>query len=154
MAGLFLCAVFLEIGLRVGGFIFLSIQEYRNRISLRQKGSYRIMCLGESTTDNAYPTQLQRTLNQRNIGIRFSVINKGVSGTDTEVILSRLEYNLDKYNPDMVIAMMGANDSDSVMSYEGILPKKNTRCLNSLRTYQLVKLIKLHIINKIYQSSF
>ena len=48
--GLFLCIVLLEIGLRIGGFIFLSQQEYKNRVTIIRKGTYRIMCFGESTT--------------------------------------------------------------------------------------------------------
>lgn len=75
--GLSLTFVILEIGLRLEGFVLLSIQEYKNRVSLKQKGTYRIMCLGESTTQGQYPGFLEEILNQRNIGIRFSVIDKG-----------------------------------------------------------------------------
>ncbi|MCX5702370.1 MAG: hypothetical protein NTW64_05310, partial [Candidatus Omnitrophica bacterium] len=67
--GLSLCIVLLEAGLRLGGFIILSLQEYRNNLSIRQKGAYRIICLGESTTQNQYPPFLEEILNQRNIGI-------------------------------------------------------------------------------------
>ena len=72
------------------------------------------MCLGESTTavggEDAYPYQLQEILNENNMGIRFSVINKGVPGAHTSAIIEQLESNLNKYKPDMVIAMMGIND--------------------------------------------
>ncbi|MCX5702464.1 MAG: hypothetical protein NTW64_05805, partial [Candidatus Omnitrophica bacterium] len=67
--GLSLFFVLLEAGLRLGGFILLSLQEYRNNLSIRQKGAYRIICLGESTTQNQYPPFLEEILNQRNIGI-------------------------------------------------------------------------------------
>jgi len=53
------------------------IQEYHNLQSIKQKGTYRIMCLGESTTRREYPPFLEEILNQRNIGVRFSVIDKG-----------------------------------------------------------------------------
>ena len=62
--GLFFCVVLLEIGIRIGGAIFLSLQEHRNRLSLKQKGTYRIMCLGESTTAEQWPRPLQEILNQ------------------------------------------------------------------------------------------
>ena len=69
-----LCAVMLEIGLRIGGATFFFLQEYRNRLSLRERGTYRIMCLGESTTalggKNSYPSQLEEILNKHNIGIK------------------------------------------------------------------------------------
>jgi hypothetical protein len=74
--GLILSLALLEIGLRLGGFIFLSLQEQRNQVSIRQKGTYRIMCLGESTTavggDRFYPSQLEKVLNKRNIGVKLA----------------------------------------------------------------------------------
>ncbi|MBU4473202.1 MAG: hypothetical protein KJ842_03510, partial [Candidatus Omnitrophica bacterium] len=78
--GLFLFFVLLEAGLRLGGFILLSIQEHRNLQSIKQKGAYRILCLGESTTQGQYPQFLEQVLNQRNIGVRFSVVDKGRGG--------------------------------------------------------------------------
>jgi len=89
--GVFLFLILLEAGLRLGGFILLSIQEYRNLQSIKQKGTYRIMCLGESTTQGQYPQFLEQVLNQRNIGVRFSVVDKGIAGTNTPAILSQVE---------------------------------------------------------------
>ena len=105
--GLFLCMVILEAGLRIGGFILLSLQKYKNNRVFKQKGAYRIICLGESTTASggkySYPNQLEEILNKSDVGIKFSVINSGVSGIDSAGILSQLEKNLDKYTPDMAI---------------------------------------------------
>ena len=151
--GLLFFIILLEIGLRIGGFIFLSLQEYRNRSLLREKGSYRIMCLGESTTalgdNNSYPRQLEEILNQQDIGMKFSVINKGIPGTNTEDIVARLEDNLDKYAPDMVITMMGINDKKGIMVPEAILQKKVLSFFRPLRIYGLGKLLRLHILSKI-----
>ena len=61
--GLFLFVVLLEIGLRIDGSIYSFQQEYRNRLSIKKRGAYRILCLGESTTvgrgKNSYPRQLE-----------------------------------------------------------------------------------------------
>ncbi len=57
--GFFLTLIILEAGLRFGGFIITSLQEYRNKISLRQKSTYRILSLGESTTAGQYPHFLE-----------------------------------------------------------------------------------------------
>jgi len=107
--GLFLCTVLLEAGLRIGGFIVLSLQEYKNKLSLKKDG-YRILCLGESTTQDGYPEQLNLILNDMDPRKEFSVINKGIGGTNTGIILTRLESYLEKYKPDIVITMMGIND--------------------------------------------
>jgi len=145
--GLSLFFVLLEVGLRLGGFILLSIQEYRNRQTIRQKGTYRIMCLGESTTVD-YPAFLEEVLNQRNIGMRFSVIDKGRGGTNTPAILSQIESYLGKYHPDMVVAMMGINDRGGHIPYERPTLSKTMLFIRSFRTYKLARLLWLHMITK------
>jgi len=147
--GVFLTVVILEIGLRLGGFILLSIQEHRNSLSISKRGSYRIMCLGESTTAGQYPPFLEEILNQRNIGIKFSVIDKGICGINTEAILSRLESNLDAYHPDMVITMMGINDRGLHLPSQAISDSKAINFLESCRTYKLARLLWLHIVTKL-----
>jgi Tfp pilus assembly protein PilF len=151
--GLFLSTVLLEIGLRIGGFIFLSLQEHRNAIAIRQRGTYIIMCLGESTTslggEDSYPRQLEEILNQSNIGVKFSVINKGVPAINTTGVLALLENNLNNYKPNLLTTMMGINDAWE----EGSMPYKNAcsieniaQVFESLRVYKLTKLIWLHAV--------
>jgi hypothetical protein len=155
LLGLLSSIVFLEITIRLGGFAFSALQEYHNRVSISQKGTYRIMCLGESTTasgEDPYPFQLEEVLNQRNIGIKFSVINKGVSAIDTNYILSHLEENLNQYNPDMVITMMGQNDM-GIKYYEGI-SGSDTLLFNKLRTYRLLRIIWKDFTNKLKNENF
>jgi len=152
----------LEIGLRIGGFAWLSLQEYRNKISLRQKGAYRIMCLGESTTalggKDSYPAQLEEILNQKKISIKFSVINKGVPATNSTAIVSLLEENLDKYHPDMVVAMMSINDGEDIIPWKdeleakGISSKEDRPFFKKSKIYKLAKLLSRYIINKIKES--
>jgi tetratricopeptide (TPR) repeat protein len=106
------------------------------------------MCLGESTTRGQYPAFLEETLNQRNTGIKFSVIDKGLDGTTTSAILERLATDLDKYHPDMVITMMGINDWGTHIPYEATTTSKSVLFLKSFRTYKLAKIIWLHIMSK------
>jgi len=147
--GLFLTLILIETGLRLGGFIILSLQELRNRASLRQKGAYRILCLGESTTQDQYPPYLEEILNQHNLGIKFSVIDKGMSGTNTSMILYKLESHLDTYHPDMVITMMGINDWGEHMPYEPVSDSKAINFLKSFRIYKLTRLLWLHIVTRL-----
>lgn len=146
--GIILAIIFLEVGLRLGGFVLLSMQEYRNRLSVSQPGTYRIMCLGESTTAGQYPRFLEEILNQRNIGIKFSVLDKGMPGTQTDVILSSLELNLDTYHPDMVVTMMGINDDGAHMPYESSSGSKIISFLKSFKTYKLLKLLGMHLARR------
>ncbi len=149
--GISLSLVLTEAGLRIAGFIYLTIQEHRNQLSLKEDG-YRILCMGESTTQDGYPGELNDILNNMNSGMRFSVINKGIGGTNTGIILTRLESYLEKYKPDMVITMMGANDRFFSYPVEDVFEKRKSTTIysvNDLRIYKLLKLLKLHINEKI-----
>jgi len=151
--GLFLAVMILEIGLRIGGLAILSMQEYRNLQSIKQKGEFRIMCLGESTTQNQYPLYLEEILNQSNLGVKFSVIDKGIGSINTMVILGQLESNLDKYQPDMVVTMMGVNDGGGHIPYEAASASKIILTLRSFKTYKLARLLWLHMTTKFKEVS-
>ncbi|MDD5080210.1 MAG: tetratricopeptide repeat protein [Candidatus Omnitrophica bacterium] len=148
--GLFLSFILVEAGLRLAGYASLSLQERRNRVSARQKWTYRILCVGESTTFVggvcSYPAQLRWILNQRGIGVKFSVINKGVPGINTSGILGDLEFNIEKYAPDMVISMMGINDRGAHMLYEPGSGSRVRDFLGSFRACKLIRLLWLRII--------
>lgn len=149
--GIIFSILLLEISLRLGGLVFLSLQECRNRAAIFKKGTYRIMCLGESTTAiggrDSYPSQLEEILNQRKVGINFSVINAGLVAVDTTGIISHLEENLNKYEPDMVTVMMGINDH-CIKYYEDI-PDANTALFDKFRAYRLARILWEYIVKKI-----
>lgn len=149
--GLVIAIVLLEIGLRLGGAFYLLKQEHTNVKTLNQEDIYRILCLGESTTasggNHSYPNQLHEILNSGDAGIKFSVINKGIPSTDTGYILADLDKNLDKYKPDMIIAMMGVNDSKHTFKYKGNFNKFSF--LKQFRVYKIIKLLWEHIKYKI-----
>ncbi len=146
--GILLSIVLLELGLRIAGAILLSMQEYRNHRLAKQQGVYKIVCIGESTTmsggENSYPRQLERILNAKSKGIKFQVINKGVSGTTTPVIISHLPAILDETNPNMVIVMMGINDGKVYVPIEKITGWH--RILAYLRDFRVYKLFKRIIL--------
>jgi hypothetical protein len=146
--GVFLFFVLLETGLRLGGFILTSIQEHRNLQSIKQKGAYRILCLGESTTQGQYPQFLEADLNRRNTGVHFSVIDEGRIGTTTTAILNQIEAYLVKYHPDMVVTMMGVNDWGEHIPFETATTSKGIQFIRSFKTYKLIKFIWLHIRTK------
>lgn len=103
------------------------------------------MCLGESTTQGQYPAYLEQILNQRNIGIKFKAIDKGITSTNTGSIVSQLEANLSKYQPDLVVTMMGINDKGAHMPYEAPTASKGILFMRSLKVYKLARLLGLHL---------
>jgi tetratricopeptide (TPR) repeat protein len=104
--------------LRLAGVGFLWVQNARNQDALDRPGTYRVLCLGESTTalggPTAYPAQLEQILNDTVGGERFTVVNRGVPGINSAGILADLPGNLDRYRPHAVVAMMGINDRPGI----------------------------------------
>lgn len=147
ICGVLFSAIILELGVRAGGFIFLSLQERRNIISAQKNGTYKILSLGESTTANQYPPFLEEALNRSNIGIKFSVIDRGVVATNTAAILSVLKRNLDKYRPDMVVTLMGYNDRYLV--YYKDIPDSNTRLFEYCKAYRLLRIMYALMVKRL-----
>ena len=145
--GITLALCFLETGLRTIGFILKHRQEHRNRLSLKQTGTYRIMCIGESTTQGQYPPFLEEILNKADTGMKFSVIDEGIGATNTSIIVSVLEENLKKYNPDLVVAMIGINDGAAHMPAG--FNSSSRFSIHSLKIYKLTQLLSLRVRNKI-----
>ena len=144
LCGLLLPVLLLEVLLRLSGFALLSYREYSNRLKLEAKGSCVVLCLGESTTYGQYPEPLEKLLNEKSGGISFKVIDEGVPGTNTTTIISRLESNIKKYNPDIIVAMMGENDGEKYSPY----PEDSF--FKRFKTYRLINLIAGHVSSRLW----
>ncbi len=73
-------------------------------------GRLRVLCLGESTTATGYPAVLQERLERALGRDSVVVINAGWRGVRTETIKRRIPRFLQKYQPDVVVTMIGIND--------------------------------------------
>jgi len=93
-------------------------------------GTYRILCLGGSTTfgtgatadDRSYPAQLERLLNVHaasqagGAARHYEVGNCGVSGYSSAEDLVNLEMRLLEFDPDAILLYEGANDGRIVQA--------------------------------------
>ncbi len=144
--------LFVEIALRTSGGLISMAREIRNRRVISQEGAYRILCLGESTTEGQYTPILEELLNKSNLGIAFEVIDEGRGGTSTAVILSILERSLKEYDPHMVVIMMGINDGEWVwtnpVEYENKLSVKLILWLKGMRLNKLATYIRDGLRNR------
>jgi len=126
----------------MGGVVFVSSQEKINEISLQKKAAYRILALGDSTTaiggKESWSSQLEEVLNKGDLGKNFSVINRGVILIDSYGILSSLDDNLEKYNPNIVIIMAGLNDAKKENNPRSIFYKAKL-FLRMFRSYRLAE---------------
>jgi lysophospholipase L1-like esterase len=136
--------VLIELSLLAGRGLFLLKRKNYNAAALRAKETYRILCIGESTTylggENNYPNYLSEILNRSNPEKSVVVINKGTPGISTDFILKNIEGWIERYQPDIVVAMMGIND---VMLIPGFGQREFPvlSFLKKMQTYKLMKRI-------------
>jgi tetratricopeptide (TPR) repeat protein len=143
--GVVLALAAVEAGFRAAGGLLSVGREARNRRGLSEAGAYRILCLGESTTQEQWPGPLEEELNRRGAGLKFKVIDKGLGGTYSGAILAQLNEYLETYRPHMVVVMMGINDGEWVWknpaAYEDTWLVKAELFLKGLRLTKLATYI-------------
>lgn len=96
----------------------LGLRDNERDISLK-KSSFRVICLGESSTfgwgvsfNECYPAQLKKRLENRFPGKNFEVINAGQIGYSSHQGLIFLRNYIVKYRPDIVTVPYLINDID------------------------------------------
>ena len=118
--GIIVIPSIIEGGLRIAGYIY-----YLGRVGVEKKLSneiadVRILCVGDSFTFGAgappaysYPSQLEKLLNDNSINKKYVVYNEGGSlpGMTSSLVLKNLEENILKYHPDIIIILIGMNNS-------------------------------------------
>jgi lysophospholipase L1-like esterase len=127
---------------------------YRNGVQINSDGFvgpelaepgpdlWRIYALGDSCTYGGgnpisiYPTRLQRMLREYGPdGMRYEVVNAGISGLNSELALRRLQAKGPAIDPDVVTIYIGWND---LMKFDPVSQQKDTgwstatRALDSL----------------------
>lgn len=111
LLGAVLSLLALEGGLRAWAWSWTTWHRWRNA---PPESHVVVYCLGESTTafgrEMSYPSQLEGILNEKASGRRFSVVNGGRPGVDSSILVDGLPAELDRVRPQVLVAMMGAND--------------------------------------------
>jgi len=148
--------VLLEMGLRVGGYAVILFQDAGNRPAMRSDEGYRILCVGDSMTafggKDSYPFLLEEELNQNDTGITFRVMNKGRIGADSATVVSQLAENIELTQPNMVIAMVGINDTLQTPKYQPDKKFAQRNFVTNFRVYKLGKLLWAHAADKLSKS--
>lgn len=161
LPSLVISLVILEAGLRIAGFLYTKdchIDKYKISKELTSN-SFNILCVGDSYTyglgashEYNYPEQLSKMLNENNIMGLIKVQNLGSPGGNSYRILRIFRENINRYNPVLVIAMVGMNNYWNLEGKQSfprnpILGKLNLD-IHSLRLYKLFKIIKINLQNK------
>jgi tetratricopeptide (TPR) repeat protein len=158
-----LLSVFVILGLLEASLWIMGTSSFRSRGDEkihRDKESYIILCLGDSFTygigaavNESYPKQLEQLLNSNLKGKRFVVVNKGELGQNTTLLIDRLQENIDKIKPDLIVLMTGGANNWNYVGYNKYSRGKDSvvqlyNLLSRFRVYKLFKLLYLNIRDK------
>jgi len=129
----------------------------------KPSGTYRIVCLGASTTysisvtdEHTYPVYLQQTLTQALPNQKIEVINAGLVSATTAESMVRLMLKALPLKPDMVIVYHGFNDivprvfngwREDYLHFRKT-PQYNRHPVTRLYTYRLLQVSALHRLTK------
>ncbi len=111
--------------MRITGAILYRPQLASNERHITNDKTIKILTVGESTTadywssseEGSWPRQLDKMLKSK--GYNAKVINVAKGGVQSSFILSDVDMWIDKYNPDIVISMMGINDNRHTYYQQG-----------------------------------
>ena len=100
----FVTLFFLELSLHTTAFVLQKMMQ-KSQESHVGGAKYKILCIGESTTawggDASYPSLLEKTLNLRFGENTFQVINGGITGTTTRVLIEHTPKLIQEHTPDV-----------------------------------------------------
>ncbi|MBI4845749.1 MAG: hypothetical protein HY810_04660 [Candidatus Omnitrophica bacterium] len=141
--------VFLEILLQSGAFLARLNASFA--VKKPDNQSCRVLCLGDSFTYGigaqkkySYPAQLQKLLDEKSGPGRFTVINSGEPGINTPMLCDKLQRLLDEFEPDIVLLMVGVNDS---WNLEGKLLNQRMSLDDFFCWSRAYKFIKIAVFN-------
>lgn len=147
LLGIILSLICLELCLQTTSFIIAKTVKYKNdkqfKNKFNNKDTITILCAGESTTYEQWPVQLEQYLKE-NSSKNFNIVTSALPSIGIENLLKRTFEMIHKYKPDIVISMMGVNDSNFERENEQIYNR------HKLKTIDLFYLIKKHSQNKIF----
>lgn len=145
----------MEMSIRAAGAIY---RNYRigaeGMPAAKDNGMTKILCLGDSFTFGegspkgfSYPEQLQMMLDSYSAG-KYTVYNAGISGQNSSRVLKDLENNIYKYKPDIVVILIGCNNTNNFIDSNYFLFKDRSpktyiyrmdAFLSHARSYKLFK---------------
>ncbi|MCP4650737.1 MAG: tetratricopeptide repeat protein [PVC group bacterium] len=150
--GIIFFLILLETFLQIGAFV-VKLSHSKNSFVGEKcaDASKKILCLGDSytygigtTKEHSYPAQLQRLLDQKAGKEKFQVINAGQPGMNTPLLADKIEEYLERFQPDIVLVMIGSNDN---WNWDGFLLEINSsyakinKFFSWSRTYKLARIL-------------
>ncbi len=149
--GLLALLLLLEIGLRLAGSGFDQPAAEIPDPQLDGLGDRVVLAVGDSMTwgigashGMSWPEQLERRLDQACAPSDFTVINGGLAGANSTMILDRLEAYLPVFEPDIVVILAGGSNKINYHGYHAWHGERSPLAhlddqLFDLRIYRLLR---------------
>jgi hypothetical protein len=144
----------LELGLRIAGTIAYPTPE-SSAAGAAPPGTEDlpvVLCVGDSHTaglgQSAWPARLDRLLNPPGAPPRARVINAGLGGANTALILAALPAWLEAAQPDVVVLEAGTSNHTNYLGYADFLGsgsplRRLDELLYHLRVYRLIRYVSV-----------
>lgn len=151
LLGLLFSLGLLEAGLRLAGQLRYPSPDVQDQANNAPDGSFKVLCVGDSFTAAsgtiAWPSQLAELLNTEAASRPVTVINAGLGGTNTHLILKALPVWLDQAQPDLVILLAGTTNQTNYIGFHDYISSRSWTSrlddwLFNLRIWRLLRYSK------------
>jgi lysophospholipase L1-like esterase len=120
--GIILSLFLAEMLLSLSGWIYYGVRINKKSEAKVNKNTIKILCLGDSFTfgmgadrNYTFPEQLEKKLNSDSADKkRYTVFNRGYPGNTSAKLLNSLEEDLRKFKPNIILVLIGVNDSSCI----------------------------------------
>lgn len=144
--------VVLELAIRLFVFVFFGFIRFQMAPSYSDLDGRKILCVGDSYTfggelnsrGKTYPGFLQKKLDAARVG-DYSVINSGVCETSTGELKKKLPGLLDKFEPEVVILLVGSSNRFRSWENAGGTGSGAARWFADLRVVKMGRIISLNL---------
>ncbi|MFH1208617.1 MAG: GDSL-type esterase/lipase family protein [Candidatus Omnitrophota bacterium] len=157
--GILVSLVVLEVSLRVIGIVY-SHQARDARAFKKEPGTFVILCFGDSFTEGmgaprgrGYPAQLAELFQKKYPGKKVRVVNKGIGGYNTAMILERFDESINEVNPDVITILAGGANRWNAYGYGDYLNRNGwvnrlNNWLYKIKIFKLARLFMFDLQNK------
>ena len=157
--GILLSLIVLEMSLRVVGLVY-SHRAQDARAFKREPGTFVILCFGDSFTagmgapqGRGYPAQLAEFFQKKYPEKKVRVVNKGIGGYNTAMILERFDESVNEVNPDVITILAGGANRWNAYGYGDYLNRNGwvsrlNNWLYKIKIFKLARLFMFDLYNK------
>ena len=155
LLGFLVFILLLEVVLRIGGSIMLKRRDAKAQVEEQTEQTvipqhegeeYKVMCIGNCYTfgvgapkGQSYPDHLRELFITESRTEKVKIINKGLPGLNSGVLLASIDVHLDEIRPDMVILRTGSPNLRDHRKYGTYLARESINVQDKAVATKMIK---------------